>query len=91
MRQIGWSEDCKQRRISGRNSGLKTKGGISITIVLLEERGVKGGSARRSSLKGHNRQSDEHWNRFKGDVWGTSERWGGALVGFSGRIDTILN
>ena len=39
---------------------------------------------------GH-RQSDEHWNRFKGNVGETSERRGGAHIGFSERIDTILN
>ena len=40
--------------------------------------------------EGH-RQSDEHWNRFKGNVEETSERLGGAHIGFSERIDTILN
>ena len=37
--------------------------------------------------EGH-RQSDEHWNRFKGNVGETSERRGGAHMGFSERIDT---
>ena len=64
------------------------------TIDRLEERSVERGSARRSSLKrtrkGH-RQSNEHWNRFKGNVGETSERRGGAYMGFSERIDTILN
>ena len=32
--------------------------------------------------EGH-RQSDEHWNRFKGDVGETSERRGGAHMRFS--------
>ena len=36
-------------------------------------------------------QSDEHWNHFKVIVRETSERQGGAHVGFSERIDTILN
>ena len=40
--------------------------------------------------EGH-RQSDEHWNRFKGDAGETSERRGGAHMGFSERRDTILN
>ena len=40
--------------------------------------------------KGH-RQSDEHWNRFKGNVGETSERRDEAHVGSSERIDTILN
>ena len=31
------------------------------------------------------RQSDEHWNRFKGNVEETSERCGGAHMGFSER------
>ena len=38
--------------------------------------------------EGH-RQSDEHWNRFKGNAGETSERRGN--VGFSEGIDTILN
>ena len=37
------------------------------------------------------RQSDEHWNRFKGNLEETSERRVGAHMGFSERIDTILN
>ena len=40
--------------------------------------------------EGH-RQSDEHWNRLKGNVGKTSERRGGAHVGFSEHVDTILN
>ena len=39
---------------------------------------------------GH-RQSDEHWNRFKDNAGETSEREDGAHMGFSERIDTILN
>ena len=64
------------------------------TIDHLEERGVERGSARRSSLKGMragHHQSDEHWNFFKGDSGETSDRWDGAHMGFSERIDTILN
>ena len=63
----------------------------------LEERGVERGTARtarRSSFErtrdGH-RLSDEHWNRFKGNVGETSERRGGAHMGFSKHKDTILN
>ena len=37
------------------------------------------------------RQSDEHWNRFNGNVGETSERRTGGNMGFSERIDTILN
>ena len=36
-------------------------------------------------------QSDEHWNRFKGNVWETSERRGGAHMGFSEHAQTSLN
>ena len=36
-------------------------------------------------------QSDEHWNRFRGDIGETFERWGGAHMGFSEHIDAILN
>ena len=64
------------------------------TIDRLEERGVERGSARRFFLErtreGH-RQSDEHWNRFKDNAGENSERQGGAHMGFSERIDTILN
>ena len=37
------------------------------------------------------RQSDEHWNRFKGNVGETSERRTGGNVGFPERTDSILN
>ena len=36
--------------------------------------------------EGH-RQSDGHWNCFKGNFGETSERWDGARVGFSKCID----
>ena len=42
-------------------------------------------------MKDGRRRSDEHWNRFKGNVGETSERRGGAHLGFSVRIDTILS
>ena len=63
------------------------------TIDRLEKRGVERGNAGRSSLKGRDghRQSDEHWNRFKGNFGETPERRGGELMGFSERIDTTLN
>ena len=71
------------------------------TIDRLEERGVDRASARRSSLKGRERAiKDErgpssirrtveplqrrHWGNFP-------ERQSGAHMGFSERIDTILN
>ena len=41
-------------------------------------------------LEGHG-QSEKHWNRFKDNVGETSERRGGAHMGFSERINTILN
>ena len=66
------------------------------TIDRLEERGVGRGSARRSSVlertrEGH-RQSDEHWNRFKGDA-GELLRDGveRIVMDLSERIHTILN
>jgi len=40
--------------------------------------------------EGH-RQSDGHWNRVKGSFGETSERRDGAHMGFSVRLDTILN
>ena len=63
----------------------------------LEERGVQRGSARRSSLKGREatrpssiRQTLEPFQRQR---WGleTSDRGAGEHMGFSGRINTILN
>ena len=35
--------------------------------------------------------SDEHWNHFKVNIVETSERQGGAHMGFSKHINTILN
>ena len=40
--------------------------------------------------EGH-RQSDKHYNHFKGNNGETSERCGGAHMGFSEHLDTILN
>ena len=40
--------------------------------------------------KGH-RQSNQHWNCFKGNIGDTPERRCGAHMGFPERIDTILN
>ena len=64
------------------------------TIDRLEERGVERGSARRSFLKGRERvivsQTNIYRHRFKGNDGETSERLGGAHMGFSERIDTIL-
>ena len=40
--------------------------------------------------EGH-RQSDKHWNRFKGNVGETSERRGGAHMGFPERVDIVLD
>ena len=40
--------------------------------------------------KGH-RQSDQHWNCFKGNIGEIPQRRGGALMGLPERIDTILN
>ena len=42
------------------------------------------------TIEGH-RQSDEHGNCFKGIVEETSERRRGAHMGFSERLDHILN
>ena len=53
-------------------------------------RGVDREFFRKRTRKGH-RQSDEHWNRFKGDVGETSERRGWSAKGFFERIDIILN
>ena len=40
--------------------------------------------------EGH-QESDEHWNRFKGNIGEPSERWDRVHMGFSEHIDTILN
>ena len=63
------------------------------TIARLEERGVDRGSARRSSLKEGQRVivSQTKRNIGKGDDGKTSERRCEAHMGFSERIDTIVN
>ena len=64
------------------------------TIDRLEEKGVERGSARRSSLKGRERAIVSQTNIgtvFQGNVGETSERRGEAHMGFSERLDTILN
>ena len=65
------------------------------TIDLLEERDVERGSARRSSLKGRERAivSKTNIGTISKATLGKllRERWGGAHIGFSERIDTILN
>ena len=59
-------------------------------IDRLEEKGVEGTSASRSSFKrtreGHC-QSDENWNCFNGT---SGKRLGGAHLGFSDRINAFL-
>jgi len=60
-----------------------------------EEKGiVESGSAHqilsKRTREGHC-QSDKPWNCFKGDVEETSERQGGAHMGLSKRLYTILN
>ena len=60
------------------------------TTDRLEERGVERGSARRSSLKADERGPSSirrTLEPFQGDF----ERQGGAHMGFSEHIDTILN
>ena len=64
------------------------------TIDRLEARGMERGNAQQSSLKGRERtisQSDKNWNCFKGNTGETSERQGGVHVGFTERIDIVLN
>ena len=64
------------------------------TIDRLEERGVERGSARRSSLKGRERVIVSQTNIgtvSKAKLGQLLERRGGAQMGFSQRIDTILN
>ena len=61
----------------------------------LEERVVDRGSTRLTiflerTREGH-RQSDEHWNRLKGNVGETSERRSGAHMGSFERVETTLN
>ena len=58
----------------------------------LEERDMKRGSARRSSLKERERSIVKKTNveTFKGNVGETFERQGGAHMGFSEHSDTIL-
>ena len=57
------------------------------TIYRLEKRGVERGSARNADerTRGGHRQSDEHWNCFKGNVEETSKSRDGTHMGFSER------
>ena len=64
------------------------------TIDRLGEGVLERGRARQSFLKGRERATanqTKSWNRFKGDVGETSERLGGAHMGFSERINIILS
>ena len=74
---VCFSEDLKCWEAWDTTCGLKA---MDITPVKGNERG---------SLKGW--WSHEHWNHFRGNVGETPERWGGVHMGFSERIDTILN
>ena len=105
--QIGWRTNDRVDRLEGKatlTSGLflgraellrslrhylRAQSLGHHTIDLLEERGEERGFLERTR-EGH-RQSEEHWNRFKGNVGETSERRGGAHMGFFERIDAILN
>ena len=49
------------------------------------------GLPRKDERGPSNRRTDEHQDCFKGIVGETLERRGGACVGFSKRINTILN
>ena len=73
---------------------LRTQSQGHHTIDRLEEKGVERGSARRSSLRGRERAIVNQTNSgpvSKATDGETSERKGGAHVGFSERIVTILN
>ena len=65
------------------------------TIDRLEKRGVERGSARRSSLKGRERVVIVNQTNIgtvsKATLGKTSERRGGAHMGFYARRDKILN
>ena len=64
------------------------------TVDRLEEKGVERGSARRSSLKGRERASVSQINTgqvSKVTLGKTSDRRGGAHMGFSERTDTTFN
>ena len=62
-----------------RSTGEEGRGKRQCLTVFLERK-----------REGH-RQTDKHWNCFKGSVWETSERQGGAHMGFPACIDIILN
>ena len=48
-------------------------------------------SQGKQDERGPSSVNDEHWNRFKENAGETSDRRGGTRMGFSERIDTILN
>ena len=64
-------QGTKPRTSHHRSSGGERRGKRKRSTIFLER-----------TREGH-RQPDEHWNRFKGIIWETSERRGGAHVGFS--------
>ena len=73
---------------------LRTQSQGHHTVDRLEERGVERGSARRSSLKGRERAIVNQTNIgtvSKATLGKTSDSQGGVHMGFSERIDTILN
>ena len=83
---LWWSSDTEKlpAGTKPRTSHRRSPGG--------EKRRKRTRSAIFSEMtrKGH-RQSDQHWNGFKGNIGETLERRGGAHMGFPERIDTILN
>ena len=86
-----FSEDLKWWGAWDTTRGHKAK---DHTINRLEERGVERGNARRSSLKGREKAIVLQTNIgtfSKATLGETSERRDGAHIGFSERIDTILN
>ena len=71
--------DMKQKGESDRREEGENDRKRKLKTIFLERTG-----------EGH-RQSDKHWNCLKGNIGKTSERRGGAHMGFSECIDTSLN
>ena len=81
----------KKKRVGGRGGGVLPRKFAHVLCCPIRISALFDLSRVRIFVFFFHRQSDEHWNGFKGDDGETSERRGGAHMGFTERTDTILN
>ena len=77
--------------VKGNDRGDRLAGKVTLTRGLRLGRSEVLRSLRYYLLAKRHRQSDEHWNCFKVNVGESSESQGGAHMGSSEHIDSILN